>query len=179
MSRLGKRPVPFDGKVKAEVKDGKLNVSGQNGNLDFLIPSGVEVTVNDGNISIAADFETSEGKTLGGTVRAIARNMVEGVTTGFTKTLNLVGVGYRAQVSGQSLVLNLGYSHPIDYALPKVVKATVEANTKVILTSCDKQVLGQVAAEIRKFRPPEPYKGKGILFEGEQIQRKAGKTGKK
>ena len=116
---------------------------------------------------------------MGGTARALIKNMVQGVSEGFKANLNLVGVGYRAQAQGQKLTLSLGFSHPVEYALPKVVKAQVDQNTKITLTSCDKQVLGQVCAEIRKYRPPEPYKGKGIHFEGEIIRRKAGKTAKK
>jgi large subunit ribosomal protein L6 len=113
-----------------------------------------------------------------GTTWALISNMIHGVTEGFQKQLNLVGVGYKAAVSQKILELNVGYSHPIKYALPDGIKATVNANTRILLESSDKQLLGQVSAEIQKFRPPEPYKGKGILFEGEKIKRKAGKSGK-
>ena len=113
-----------------------------------------------------------------GTTWALITNMINGVTEGFQKQLNLVGVGYKAAVSQKIIELNLGYSHPIKYTLPEGIKATVSANTKIMLESSDKQLLGQVSAEIQKFRPPEPYKGKGVLFEGEQIKRKAGKSGK-
>ena len=113
-----------------------------------------------------------------GTTWALITNMILGVTDGFQKKLNLVGVGYRASVSQKILELNLGFSHPIKYTLPEGIKAKVDANTKIVLESSNKQLLGQVSAEIQKFRPPEPYKGKGILFEGEKIKRKAGKSGK-
>lgn len=178
MSRLGKRPIAIDSKIKADYKDRNLKIKGPNGEMSFLIPNEVELDLGKEEIKIVADFEKKEGRIMGGTIRSIVNNMVHGVTEGFTKVLELVGVGYRAQVSGQKLTLALGYSHPIDYELPKQVKAQVDGNTKITLTSCDKQVLGQVCAEIRQYRPPEPYKGKGILFAGEQIIRKAGKAAK-
>ncbi len=178
MSRLGRRPVELNSKVKADYKDKLLMVKGPLGEMKLKIPDGVELNLDKENINIQTDFETTFGRTMGGTVRSLVLNMVHGVTEGFTKVLVLTGVGYRAQVSGQKLTLALGYSHPIDYQLPKIVKGEVDGNTKITLTSCDKQVLGQTAAEIRKYRPPEPYKGKGILFEDEQIRRKAGKAAK-
>ncbi len=178
MSRLGRRPVALGSKIKADYKNRQLKVKGPVGEMQFDIPGGVELDVNKDDIKVVVDFDQREGRTIGGTVRSIINNMVHGVGEGFTKVLVLVGVGYRAQVSGQKLTLALGYSHPIEYQLPKVVKAQVDGNTKITLTSCDKQVLGQTAAEIRRYRPPEPYKGKGILFEGEVIIRKAGKAAK-
>ena len=114
-----------------------------------------------------------------GTTHALVRNMLEGVTNGYQKRLNLVGVGYRAAVNNNVLEMSLGFSHPVNYPLPDGVTASITVNTKITLESIDKQLIGQVSAEIRKFRPPEPYKGKGILFEGERIRRKAGKSGKK
>ncbi len=178
MSRLGKTPIALNSKVKTEYKGRSLKVKGPVGEMNYAIPQGVELDLNSDEIKIVADFTTTEGRMMGGTVRSIVNNMVHGVSEGFSLMLELVGVGYRAQVAGQKLTLALGYSHPIEYALPKIVKAEVDGTTKIKLTSCDKQVLGQVAAEIRKYRPPEPYKGKGILFAGEQIIRKAGKAAK-
>jgi large subunit ribosomal protein L6 len=178
MSRLGKQPVVLSSKVSVRYEGRLLQVKGPVGEMEFVVPEGVELDLNKESIVIKADFETSFGRMMGGTARSIVNNMVCGVIEGFTAVLNLNGVGYRAKVSGQNLTLSLGYSHPIDYKLPKTVKAEVEGNTKIILKSCDKQVLGQTTAEIRKYRPPEPYKGKGILFEGEQIKRKAGKAAK-
>lgn len=178
MSRLGKKPISFNDKVAIEYNNKLLKVKGKLGEIEMIIPANVDLEIKDGQIQVVTDFETREGSIMGGTVRSILKNHVEGVSKGFTKTLNLVGVGYRAQVSGQKLALTLGFSHNINYSLPEKVKAVVEANTKVTLTSCDKQLLGQVAAEIQKYRPPEPYKGKGVLFEGERIIRKAGKTAK-
>lgn len=178
MSRLGKRPVALSSKVKSTYKDRVLSVKGPQGEMSFKIPDGVELDVGKEDIKVVVDFDKKEGRIMGGTIRSIVFNMVHGVTEGFTTVLELVGVGYRAQASGQKLTLNLGYSHPIEFNLPKIVSAAVDGNTKITLTSCDKQALGQIAAEIRQYRPPEPYKGKGILFAGEQIQRKAGKAAK-
>ncbi len=178
MSRLGKLPVAFDSKVKVSYKGDQLNVKGKLGDMSLTIPKEVSLAVGDNEIKIEADLATSNGKTIAGTIRSIINNMVFGVNEGFVKELEMVGVGYKAAVSGQKLTMALGFSHPVEYQLPKVVKGEVEANTKIKLTSCDKQVLGQTAAEIRKYRPPEPYKGKGILFKNEQIKRKAGKAAK-
>lgn len=175
---MAKVPIAFDSKTKADYKNDVLSIKGKNGEMTFKIPEGVALNVEKDNIKIEADLETKKGKALSGTVASIIKSMVHGVSEGFTTVLELVGVGYRAQIKGQKLTLALGYSHPVEYELPKVVKGEVEATTKIILKSCDKQVLGQTAAEIRKFRPPEPYKGKGILFEGERIRRKAGKAAK-
>ncbi len=178
MSRLGKLPLAFDSKVKADFKDDVLKIKGNNGEMTFKIPVDVTLTITKESIKVDADLETARGRAMVGTVASIIKSMIHGVTEGFTIVLELVGVGYRAQIKGQKLTLLLGYSHPVEYELPKVVKGEVEGTTKIILKSCDKQVLGQTAAEIRKYRPPEPYKGKGILFEGEQIKRKAGKAAK-
>lgn len=175
---MAKVPITFDSKTKADFKDNVLTVKGNNGEMTFKIPEGVTLDVEKESIKVNANLETKSGRALSGTVASIIKSMVHGVTEGFTTVLELVGVGYRAQIAGQKLTLSLGYSHPVEYELPKVVTGQVEATTKIILKSCDKQVLGQTAAEIRKFRPPEPYKGKGILFEGEQIRRKAGKAAK-
>ncbi|MDT8446232.1 MAG: 50S ribosomal protein L6 [bacterium] len=178
MSRLGKLPVTFDSKVQASFKDQVLTIKGPIGELTYKVPVEVKLVLGKEDIKVEVDFADTHMRTQGGTARALIKNMVEGVTQGFEKKLELVGVGYRAQVAGQKLTLSLGYSHPIEYELPKHIKAQVDANTKITLNSPDKQSLGQVCAEIRKFRPPEPYKGKGILFAGERIRRKAGKTGK-
>ncbi len=178
MSRMGRMPVFFNEKISVSYENRMLKVKGKLGENEMIIPSSVDLEIKENQIRVMTDFETKEGSKIGGTVRSILNNNLIGISEGFTKTLNLVGVGYRAQVTGQKLVLTLGFSHNIDYSLPEKVKAVVEGNTKLTLTSCDKQLLGQVAAEIRKYRPPEPYKGKGVLFEGERIVRKAGKTAK-
>jgi large subunit ribosomal protein L6 len=178
MSRLGKKPVTFNDKVKAEYKDKALLIKGSLGEITFTIPDDVDLNVEENSITINTDLGTQRGRVIAGTMRSIVKSAIEGVDVGFTTVLELTGVGYRAQLQGQVLTLNLGYSHPIEYELPAVVSAVVEANTKLTLKSCNKQVLGQTAAEIRKFRPPEPYKGKGILFAGEKLLRKAGKAAK-
>ncbi|MGK0288981.1 MAG: large subunit ribosomal protein L6 [bacterium] len=179
MSRRGKLPVQLSSGIKVDYQNSLLKVSGPKGNLEFQLPAGIDLDVKDDSVNITADFQTADGKRLGGTTRALVQNMVTGVSQGFEKKLELIGVGYRAKVSGQKLTLNLGYSHPIEYDLGKDVKAQMEGNTKITLSSCDKQALGQTAAEIRAFRPPEPYKGKGVKYEDEVIIRKAGKAGKK
>ena len=179
MSRPGKKPVAIDSKVTVDYKDRLLKIKGPKGQLELTTPESVELTISAESIKVVADFDTTAGKMIGGTIRQLINNIVVGVTEGFEKKLELVGVGYRAQASGDKLVLNLGYSHPIEYMLPELVEVKVEGNTNVILTSCDKQRVGQAAAEIRSFRPPEPYKGKGVKYAGEHIRRKAGKTGKK
>ena len=178
MSRLARKPIAFDPKVQTTYKNKELKVKGQLGELTYQIPEGIDLEIKDNQIQIVADLESSKVRMMAGTAGSIVNNMVTGVSQGFTKVLQLVGVGYRAQLSGQKLTLALGYSHPIEYELPKAVKAELDGTTKITLVSYDKQVLGQTAAEIRKYRPPEPYKGKGVLFEGEVIIRKAGKAAK-
>ncbi len=179
MSRIGKRPISIPDKVTITYQNKQLEIKGPKGTLQFVIPELVELDIQEKVMSLQADYENdAKAKALMGTAQAIVKNMVFGVTEGFRKQLNLVGVGYRASVSGNKLEMNLGYSHPIGFTLPEGVTAKVEANTQIILESCDKQLVGQVAADIRCFRPPEPYKGKGILFAGEVIRKKAGKAGK-
>lgn len=179
MSRVGKRPIELEDKVNVTYGNREIELKGPKGTLKFALPDLVDLDVQEKTISVQADYENStKAKALMGTTRAIIANMVEGVSKGFVKQLNLVGVGYRASVSGNKIELNLGYSHPINYTLPEGVKAKVQANTQIILESCDKQLIGQVAANIRTYRPPEPYKGKGVLFAGEVVRKKAGKSGK-
>ena len=179
MSRIGKRPITLANNITLSYKNRTLEVKGPKGTLQCMIPDLVELDIQEKTLIIKADYENDKkAKSLMGTTQALITNMVTGVTQGFQKQLNLVGVGYRASVSGNRLELNLGYSHPVNYTLPKGVKAKVEANNKIVLESCDKQLVGQVAANIRIFRTPEPYKGKGVLFEGEYIRRKAGKSAK-
>ena len=178
MSRIGKLPIPIDAKVKVDYRNSQITVAGPKGELCYRTPEEVDLEIKDSVIKVLADFDTASGRRLGGTARATIGNMVHGVSVGFSKVLELSGIGYRAQVEGQRLTLSLGFSHPVEYDLPSKVSCQIDTNTKITLTSCDKQLLGQVAAEIRHYRPPEPYKGKGILFSGEVIRRKAGKTAK-
>ncbi|MDH5560324.1 MAG: 50S ribosomal protein L6 [Deltaproteobacteria bacterium] len=178
MSRMGKLPVELDAKIKSELKEGLLTLTGPLGKMGCRIPGIVEVKIDGQQVSVLTDFEQTESRMMAGTIRSLINNNAIGVTTGFARSLDLVGVGYRAQIAGQKLTLALGFSHPVVYELPKTVQGEVEGNTKITLKSCDKQLLGQVVAEIRKYRPPEPYKGKGILYSGEVIKKKAGKTAK-
>lgn len=180
MSRIGRRPIKIPQSVKIQVDGDQVLVTGPRGKQKVSLHEKLKLEQRDDEIKILADYR---GDTIAraqmGTLYALLNNMIIGVSTGFQKQLRLVGVGYRAAISGKTLELNLGYSHPIKYDLPDIVDVKVNANTQIVLESCDKQVLGQVAALIKQMRPPEPYKGKGVLFEGERILRKAGKSGKK
>ena len=178
MSRIGKRPLKLTPEIQVNYKDRLLTVVGPKGELKLIAHPTIELLVDSEKISVIPSNQNAQITSMLGTTRALISNMIHGVTKGFEKQLNLVGVGYRASVNQKNLELNLGFSHPIKYTLPEGIKAIVNANTKIILESSDKQLLGQVSAEIQKFRPPEPYKGKGILFEGAHIKRKAGKSGK-
>jgi large subunit ribosomal protein L6 len=180
MSRIGKRPIPVPKGVNVKYEDRTVLVKGPKGENRFAMPASVELQVGEGTLQLVADYQNDKlARTLLGTAHAVVANMVQGVSQGFAKKLQLVGVGYRASVSGSTVELLLGYSKPVKYALPKGVAAQVEANTQITLTSHDNVLLGQTAANIRALRPPEPYQGKGISYENEKIRRKAGKTGKK
>ena len=178
MSRIGKRPIKLTKGVEVNFKERLLSVKGPKGELELWAHPAIELIIDTENISVLPSDLSAPITPMLGTTRALISNMIHGVTEGFQKQLNLVGVGYKAVVNQKNLVLNLGYSHSIHYTLPEGIKASVNANTRIHHESSDKQLLGQVSAEIQKFRPPEPYKGKGILFEGVQIKRKAGKSGK-
>jgi large subunit ribosomal protein L6 len=174
MSRLGKLPVPVPNGVSVTFTDGVLTVTGPKGTLSRTIrENDVSVTVNDEGV-VFTPQDTPDGPALWGTYAAHCRNMVHGVTEGFKKVLEIEGVGYRAEVQGNTLVLNMGYSHPVEMTVPEDVTAAVEKST-ITLTSHDPEVLGQFAANVRAVRPPEPYKGKGIRYQGEYIIRKQGK----
>jgi large subunit ribosomal protein L6 len=181
-SRVGDKPIEKVKSVEFSYENNLLKVKGQKGKLELFIPSPFQLVIGQDTIAVEPvkreDVLIKKNKALHGTLRQLVSNMVQGVSSGFEKVLLLQGVGYRAQVSGNKLVLNLGFSLPVNYEVPETVSAKVDAN-KIILSSCDKQLLGQTAAEIRSYRPPEPYKGKGVHYEGERIIRKAGKTGKK
>ncbi len=182
-NRIGSKPVLRTSSVQLDYRKNSLKVKGPKGELDINIPQRFDLKIDESSISVVpivmGTIKKKEIKDLQGTLRQIIFNMVEGVSNGFEKVLLLKGIGYKAQVEGEKLILNLGYSLPIEYAISKKVQVTVDKNVKIVLSSCDKQELGQVAAEIRSLRPPEPYKGKGVHYEGEQIVRKMGKTGKK
>jgi large subunit ribosomal protein L6 len=176
MSRIGKMPVPVPPKVKVEVQGQKIFVEGPKGKLDFELPARTSATVNSGNVIVSRAGETAEVKALHGLSRAIVNNMVKGVSEGFIKKLEIQGVGFKAAVQGKNVNLSLGYSHPINYPIPDQIKVTVEENTKLTIEGPDKQLVGQVAAELRSYYPPEPYKGKGVRYANEKVVRKEGKT---
>jgi large subunit ribosomal protein L6 len=178
MSRIGKMPIPIPKDVKADLKDDLLTVKGPKGLLTRQIHSKVNIKIDDNRIEVSVNDETKESKSFHGLFRALISNMVTGVSKGFERVLDVVGVGYRAELSGRTATFHLGYSHPIVYELPEGIDAKIE-KTRITLSGIDKEVLGRTAAEIRGFRKPEPYKGKGIRYADEMIKRKAGKTGAK
>src|SRR5690606_4540538 len=177
MSRIGKRPVQIPDKVKVEVAANVVRVQGPKGSLEVPVGRGVQVAVEDGQIVVRRNDDEAPTRAMQGLTRSLLNNAVQGVSVGVSRTLEINGVGYRAELKGKELHLTLGLSHPVVYPLPEGVSATVERQTVVTLTSHDKQLLGQVADEIRSFRPPEPYKGKGIKYADEVIRRKQGKAG--
>lgn len=175
MSRIAKSPVTVPAGVEVKIDGQTINVKGKNGQLSLDIHASVEVSQEEGALKFAAREASKLSRSLSGTTRSLVNNMVVGVTEGFKKTLELQGVGYRAAAKGNTLNLNLGFSHPIDYELPEGIKAETPNVTTIVLSGVDKQVLGQVAAEIRAFRPPEPYKGKGVRYADEYVRRKEAK----
>jgi large subunit ribosomal protein L6 len=175
MSRIGKNPVAIPDGVRVELNDQTLTVRGSNATLSLVVSNDVTATVADGSVTIAPKDESKRAQAMWGTTRALVNNMVTGIATGFTRNLEINGVGYRAAVQGSNLNLQLGYSHDIAYPIPPDVKIACERPTAITITGADRQRVGQVAAEIRAFRPPEPYKGKGIKYSDETIRRKEGK----
>lgn len=178
MSRVGKKPIPIQKEVQAVIKDNVLNIKGPKGKLDLKIHPKIDIHADGNQILISIKENGKEAKSLHGLYRALVANMVKGVTTGFEKTLEIVGVGYRAELSGRDAIFHIGYSHPVVFTLPEGIDAVIE-KTKVTLKGIDKEKLGRIAAKIRGFKKPEPYKGKGIKYSDEHIRRKAGKTGAK
>ncbi|HEX6536684.1 MAG TPA: 50S ribosomal protein L6 [Gemmatimonadaceae bacterium] len=179
MSRIGKKPVPLPKNVTATVDGQRITVKGPKGELQRTLHKAMRVAVQDGAVVVERPSDENEHKALHGLTRTLVANMVQGVTAGFQKQLDIVGVGYRAEARPYGLHLALGYSHPVEYRAPKGIKLTAPQPTTIIVEGSDKEVVGQVAAELRSLRPPEPYKGKGIKYAGEQIRRKAGKAGGK
>ncbi len=177
MSRIGKLPVALPQGVEVTIKGQKVDVKGPKGSLSREIHPLVEVVSQDNELRVKPREQSIKAKALWGLSRSLLNNMVLGVSQGFSKVLEINGVGYRAELSGDTLKLSLGFSHPVEFKLPKGVSAKVEKNTVITLTSIDKELLGQTAATIRAFRPPEPYKGKGIKYADEVIRRKVGKAG--
>jgi large subunit ribosomal protein L6 len=177
MSRIGKKPITLPDKVKLNVSgSGAIHVEGPKGKLDWTLPSAIKARVEGANVTFDRKDETRQVRALHGLSRALVSNMVTGVSTGFHKELEIQGVGFKAAVQGEKLNLSLGFSHAILFDIPKGIKITVTENTKIRIEGADKQIVGQVAADIRAYYPPEPYKGKGVRYAGEQVRRKEGKT---
>ncbi|OHV11524.1 50S ribosomal protein L6 [Kushneria phosphatilytica] len=174
MSRIARYPIRLPSGVEATFEGDQLTVKGGQGQLEMNVHRDVKIEQQDGMLTFAPS-DNARGWAMAGTTRALVNNMVLGVTEGFSKTLEITGVGYRAQANGQTLNLTLGFSHPIEYQVPEGVSVETPRNTTIVLKSIDKQLLGQVAAEIRAFRPPEPYKGKGVRYGDERIRRKEAK----
>jgi large subunit ribosomal protein L6 len=178
MSRIGKLPIKVPTDVDVTCNGLDITVKGKFGTLQNTIPDVLAIEENEGTLIVSVKNKTRNSSALHGLYRTLINNMVTGVSEQFQVTLNLQGVGYRAAVQGKNIVLNLGYSHPVEMQIPEGISIEVVKNTTINLKGCDKESLGLFAAKIRSWRPPEPYKGKGILYEGEIVQRKAGKSGK-
>jgi large subunit ribosomal protein L6 len=176
MSRIGKLPIKIPGGVTIKVDGNTIAVKGPRGELSRTLPEDITVAQQNDEIIVSRPSEETRHKSLHGLSRTLVANMVEGVTKGYTRQLEIVGVGYKAEVKPYGLLLALGYSHPIEYRAPAGIKLTAPQPTAVTIEGADKEIVGQVAAELRSLRPPEPYKGKGIKYAGEQIRRKAGKA---
>jgi large subunit ribosomal protein L6 len=179
MSRIGKKPVTLPKGVAVEIQGNTVAVKGPKGELRRTLHSEMQVALADGQVTVARPSEEKRHKALHGLSRTLVQNMVDGVSKGFSKTLEIQGVGYKAEAKPYGVNLIVGYSHPVKYEAPKGIKISVENNTVVKIEGADKEIVGQVAAELRAVRPPEPYKGKGVRYQGEQVRRKAGKTGAK
>jgi large subunit ribosomal protein L6 len=177
MSRIGNKIIPVPSGVKVQIKDGTVDVQGPKGKMTVPLPRGIHFEQKDS--TLVAKRESEEHRALHGLARALVANAVTGVTTGFKKDLDIVGVGYRAEVKGKNVVLALGYSHPIEFPIPEGIVITVEKQTHMTVTGADKNQVGQVAANLRRLRPPDPYKQKGIRITGERLKKKAGKAGAK
>ncbi len=178
MSRLGKTPIPLPKGVEIKTNDKTVNIKGAKGTLTFELPNGISLKVDGPLLTVIKDENVEMPKTSHGFVRATLNNMIIGVSKGFEKKLSLVGVGYRAAIKGKNVDLQLGFSHPVEVAIPANVQVTVDKSILIVITGIDKHAVGQFAAEIRSKRPPEPYKGKGIRYEDEVVRKKAGKAAK-
>jgi large subunit ribosomal protein L6 len=179
MSRIGKLPIPVPAGVEVKIDGNNVSVKGPKGTLNHVVPAPIEVTLEDGNLVVTRPDDERTSRSLHGLTRTLIANQITGVTTGYTKGLEIVGTGYRVTAKGSDIEFALGYSHPILVKAPEGITFTVEGNTKLTVSGIDKQAVGEVAANLRKLRKPEPYKGKGVRYAGEVVRRKAGKAGKK
>ncbi len=175
MSRVANNPIPLPKGVEVKLQGQQIDVKGGKGAMSFVVHDDVEVSEGDGALQIAARNEKQGARALSGTTRAVLSNIVTGVSTGWERRLLITGVGYRAQAQGKKLNLQLGFSHPVEYDLPEGIEVQTPSPTEVVVSGVDKQLVGQVAAEIRGFRPPEPYKGKGVRYADERVRRKEAK----
>lgn len=175
MSRIAKNPVSIPKGVEAKLAGGQLSIKGPKGQLQYNVHPQVKLGVNDGSVTFEAADETAFSNAMSGTTRALVNNMVAGVSKGFEKKLTIIGVGYRAAVQGKKLNLSLGFSHPVVYSVPEGITVETPSQTEIVVRGADKQLVGQVAAEIRRYREPEPYKGKGVRYTDEHVVRKEAK----
>lgn len=176
MSRVGKKPIPVPSDVTVKIHDRDIKIKGQLGELEHTLPSDIDASLEDKTLTVTRKSDDRIQRSLHGLTRSLIANMIEGVSKGFEKTLVLEGIGYRVQAKGDTLILSLGFSHLVNYSVPKGISAKIDRN-KVVIRGFDKQLVGQTAAEIRAFRPVEPYKGKGIKYLDEHVRRKVGKVG--
>ncbi len=180
MSRIGKKPIEIPQGVNAEIKEGAIKINGPKGDFTYIFPDGIIASVADNRILVNRGSDSNVNKALHGLARSLMSNMVDGVSKGYERVLEMSGVGYRAQIKGNKIVFTLGYSHPVEFEIPSGVKAAIDdKQTTITLSGIDKQLLGQVSANIKKLRPPDAYKGKGIRYAKERLKLKPGKTGKK
>jgi large subunit ribosomal protein L6 len=179
MSRIGKAPIPIPDKVNVSLDGLAVTVKGPKGELQRTLPAGVSISQDGNTLVVQPDSQARRSRERHGLCRTLVANMIQGVNQGYTRKLEIIGVGYRAQLQGKKLLVSAGYSHPVEMVPPEGISFTVENNTTVVVSGADKELVGNEAAKVRNIRPPEPYKGKGIKYEGERILRKAGKSGKK
>jgi large subunit ribosomal protein L6 len=179
MSRIGRKPVPVAKGVTVSVEPAAVAVSGPKGKMSVPVPQGIKVRLDDGNLLVERGGDSPRERALHGLARSLVANAVLGVTNGFSKDLEIQGIGYKAQLEGKNLVLALGYSHPVRFAIPAGIEVTVDKQVRLTVKGVDKQAVGQVAADLRSLRPPDVYKGKGIRYVGEHVRKKVGKTGAK
>ncbi len=178
MSRVGSMPIEIPGGVEVRIEGSRVSVKGPKGELSRSVPPDMKLDLGDGRLLVKRPSDQPRHRALHGLTRSLIANMVTGVSQGFAKTLELQGVGYRAQMQGETLVLAVGFSHPVQVSPPPGIEFAVDGTTRILIKGIDRELVGQVAADVRKVRPPEPYKGKGIRYQGEYVRRKAGKAGK-
>ena len=176
MSRIGNKEITLPEKVEVKVDDSAVSVEGPKGKLEFALPNGLKIEQEEGKLQVSRESEDRKLRAMHGTARSLIANMIEGVSNGFVRELEVQGVGFRAAVKGSALDLSLGFSHPVLHPIPEGVTVTVEENTKIKVEGIDKQLVGQFAADVRSYYPPEPYKGKGVRYKDEYVRRKQGKS---